>query len=200
VRRNPADGDAHFVLGSALQVSGSTADATRELELADRLAARHEGEERRPGERVPRGLERVRASFEPRGVSGAETTLVATGQREKSEVAAFHLDRARRFFAAENQRDAIDELRRALYLSPYLAEAHLLLGRIYLHGGQTSEAIEALKISIWSEETAAAHEVLAEAWLQSRDVDAARREAERALALDPKSASVRRFLEQLPAR
>ena len=34
VRRNPTDGDAHFVLGAALQVSGSATEAQRELELA----------------------------------------------------------------------------------------------------------------------------------------------------------------------
>jgi tetratricopeptide (TPR) repeat protein len=199
VRRNPADGDAHFVLGAALQVAGSGTEAGRELELAQRLAARHPGEERRPGERVPRGLERMRATIDPPGVTGAETTLVATGEREKTEVMAFHLDRGRRLFEAQNDREAIDELRRVLYLSPYLAEAHLLLGRIYLRGGRTGEAIEALKIALWSEETAAAHEVLAEAWLQFKDVAAARREAERALAMNPGSESARRFLAQLPA-
>jgi tetratricopeptide (TPR) repeat protein len=199
VRRNPADGDAHFVLGAALQAAGSATEAGRELELAQRLAARHPGEDGRPGERVPRGLERMRATIDSPGVTAAETTLVATGEREKTEVMAFHLDRGRRLFAAQNDREAIDELRRVLYLSPYLAEAHLLLGRIYLRGGRTGEAIEALKIAIWSEETAAAHEVLAEAWLQFKDVAAARREAERALAMNPGSESVRRFLAQLPA-
>ena len=200
VRRNPTDGDAHFVLGAALQVSGSTTEAQRELELAERLAARHQGDGRRAEERVPHGLERPHAAFEPPGATGAETTLAATGQRERSELTAFHLDRGHRLYDAQNDREAIDELRRALYLSPYLAEAHLLLGRIYLRGGRTSEAIEALKISIWSQETAAAHEVLAEAWLQSKDVVAARREAERALDLDPDSARVQQFLKQLPAR
>jgi tetratricopeptide (TPR) repeat protein len=199
VRRNPADGDAHFVLGAALQVAGSGAEAARELELAQGLAARHPGEDGRPGERVPRGLERMRATIDSPEVTGAETTLVATGERAKTEVMAFHLDRGRRLFDAQNDREAIDELRRVLYLSPYLAEAHLLLGRIYLRGGRTGEAIEALKIALWSEETAAAHEVLAEAWLQFKDVAAARREAERALAMNPGSESVRRFLAQLPA-
>jgi tetratricopeptide (TPR) repeat protein len=199
VRRNPADGDAHFVLGAALQVAGSGTEAARELELAQRLASRHPGEDRKPGERVPRGLERMRATIDPPGVTGAETTLVATGEREKAEVTAFHLERGRRLFDAQSDREAIDELRRVLYLSPYLAEAHLLLARIYLRGGRTGEAIEALKIAIWSEDTAAAHEVLAEAWLQFKDVAAARREAERALALNPGSESARRFLAQLPA-
>ena len=82
---------------------------------------------------------------------------------------------------------AIQELRRALFLSPYLAEAHLLLGRLYLRGGRPAEAVEALKIALWSEETVAAHVSLAEAFLQVQDQAAARVEIDRALAIDPKS-------------
>ena len=74
------------------------------------------------------------------------------------------LDRGRRFVEAEQDRAAIPELRRAIYLSPYLAEAHLRLGRVYLRAGRAREAIDAFKIAIWSEETAAAHVALAEAY------------------------------------
>jgi Tfp pilus assembly protein PilF len=72
-------------------------------------------------------------------------------------------------------------------LSPYLAEAHLLLGRLYLRGGRPSEAVEALKIALWSEESVAAHLALAEAFLQIQDQASARTEVERALVLDPNS-------------
>jgi tetratricopeptide (TPR) repeat protein len=200
VRRNPADGDAHYVLGAALQVAGSPIEASRELELAERLDASHQDEGRRVGERVPRGLERLHTALTPAGATPAETTLVATAERERSELVTFHLARGRRLLDAENDREAIDELRRALYLSPYLAEAHVLLGRAYLRSGRTHDAIETLKIAIWSEETAAAHEVLAEAWLQAKDVEAARRAAERALAMDPASEAARRVLAQLSER
>ncbi len=50
------------------------------------------------------------------------------------------------------------------------------------------EAIDSLKISLWSAETAAAHAALGEAYRQAKDPDAARAEAGRALALDPASA------------
>ena len=76
--------------------------------------------------------------------------IAESGQRDQRELAAFHLDRGRRFFEQGNDADAIAELRRALYLSPYEAEAHLLLGRIYLRTGQTQAAIDAFKISLWS--------------------------------------------------
>ena len=45
------------------------------------------------------------------------------------------------------------ELRRVVYLSPYEAQAHLLIGRIHLRAGRPQEAVNALKISIWSEDT-----------------------------------------------
>jgi len=110
------------------------------------------------------------------------------GQRDQEQLALFHLDAGRRAFEREADREAIGELRRALYLSPYLSEAHLLLGRLYLRGGRPGDAVEALKISLWSAETVAAHVWLAQAFLQVQDQASARTEIERALALDPKSA------------
>ena len=77
-----------------------------------------------------------------------------------------------------------------------LADAHLLIGKVHLRNGRTHEAVAALKISIWSAETAEAHVLLAQAYLQSRDSAAARAEAERALVLAPASAEARRVLEQ----
>ncbi|MEY4093049.1 MAG: hypothetical protein RLZZ53_248 [Acidobacteriota bacterium] len=186
VRRDPTDGDAHFILGVALQQTGATAEAARERELAARLSSKYAGwESRAPaGDPVPRGLERLRETLMPARV---DTTLT-TGQREQETQAAFHLDAGRRAFQRDADREAIQELRRALYLSPYLAEAHLLLGQLYLRGGRPAEAVDALKVAIWSEETVAARVALAEAFLQVEDQAAARLEIERALALDPKSA------------
>ena len=65
----------------------------------------------------------------------------------------------------EQQHDdeAIAELRRVVYLSPYQSDAHLLLGRIYLRSGRTAEAITALKIAVWSDpNNAEAKRLLAE--------------------------------------
>src|SRR4029077_1966497 len=105
-------------------------------------------------------------------------------------------DRGRRLFEQENDREAALELNRAIYLSPYEAEAHLLLGRIHLRGGRVLEAIDALKISLWSDETAQAHVALGEAYLASKNSAGARAEAERALVLDPNAADARKLLER----
>jgi tetratricopeptide (TPR) repeat protein len=189
VRRNPADGDAHFILGVALQLTGATAEATRERELAARLSSKYAGWESRAGggDPVPRGLERLQEELMP-ARARVDSLFTSAGQRGQENVAAFHLDAGRRAFEREADREAIQELRRALYLSPYLAEAHLLLGRLHLRGGRPAEAVEALKISLWSEETVAAHVALAEALLGIQDQAAARIEIDRALALDPKAA------------
>ena len=84
-----------------------------------------------------------------------------------------------------------------MYLSPYEAQAHLLIGRIYLRAGRTAEAIDALKISIWSADGAPAHAALAEVLMKKGDTRGARAEAERALALDPASAEAKAVLAQI---
>jgi tetratricopeptide (TPR) repeat protein len=200
VRRSPADGDAHFVLAAALAAQGDTAESTRERELARRLSSTYDEMARRPGgEIVPKGLERVKSEVElPH--ARLETKLAASEQRDQEQLATFHLDRGRRLFQGENDREAIAELSRALYLSPYLAEGHLLLGRIHLRNGRIAEAIAAFKVAVWSAESAEAHAMLGEGYRQARDLAAARAEVDRALALDPASKDARQLLEKLEGR
>lgn len=192
VRRDPSDVDAHDVLGVVLQHTGATSEASRERELARRLsAAAAPASAEAPGS-AARGLERLRDRLE-RGGTRVDTVIAASGQRDSTALATFHLDAGRRAFAREADREAEQELKRARYLSPYLAEAHLLLGRLYLRGGRTGDAIDALKIAIWSEETTAARLALAEAHLQAHDTEAAKVEVDRALALDPTSVEAKKL-------
>jgi tetratricopeptide (TPR) repeat protein/TolB-like protein len=201
VRHNPSDADAHFVLGAALAAGGSVAEATRERELARRLSATYEPRAGRAGvDAVPKGLERPRTDVELPHERPVALRLAATEQHDQSELAQFYLERGRRQFEQENDREAAVELNHALYLSPYLAEAHVLLGRLHLRNGRLREAIDACKIALWSAESAEAHAVLGEAYRQSKDSDAARAEAQRALALDPASAEARQLLSRLDAR
>lgn len=191
VRRNPADGDAHFVLATALKGRGSDAEAARERALALQLSSDYRDA---PG--VPRGMERIKTDLDRPLTLRIDTAIATPAQRDQRELAAFHLGAGRRLFAEERDSEALAELRRALYLSPYEAEAHLLVGRIYLRSGRVREAIDALKISIWSEDTAAARIALGEAHLKAGDKESARAQAARALELDPDSADARRLLEQ----
>ncbi|MEP7304066.1 MAG: tetratricopeptide repeat protein [Acidobacteriota bacterium] len=198
VRRNPADGEAHFILGTALGAGGSTVEASRERDLARRLSSVYEQWEKRPGaEAVPKGLERVKGGVELPHARQLETAIANNEQRDQRELARFYLDRGRGLFQQENDSEAITQLNRATFLSPYEAEAHLLLGRIHLRNNRVRAAIDAFKISLWSAETAPAHAALAQAYLQNKDPDAARLEAGRALALDPASAEATDLLGRI---
>ena len=73
----------------------------------------------------------------------------------------------------------------------------MLLGRIHLRAGRPHEAVAALKISIWSRDTAAAQTTLADAYLRLKDLAAARTHVQKALALDPKSPEALDLLKRI---
>lgn len=200
VRRNPADDAAHYVLGVALQAAGSTTEAAREKELARRLSSEYaEWEARQKGvNSAPPGLERVKTDVDVPAALRVENVIVAAEQRDQRDLAAFHLEAGKRAYRGERDAEAIAELRRAVYLAPYQSEAHLFLGRAYLRSGRIDEAIDALKIAIWSEDTIAAHLVLAEAYIQARDEATARTELRWILKADPQNADARKLLDRLP--
>lgn len=199
VRRDPADGEAHAVLAAALQTTGAVAEAARERELATQLSSTYAEWAKKPTgpEPVPRGLERLKSSLDVSMLRRVDSAIAATGQREQRELTAFHLDRGRRFFEQGSNTEAITDLARAIYLSPYEADAHLLMGRVYLRTGETASAINAFKIALWSQETAEGRIALAQAYLQVKDQEGAREALERALVLDPNSAQATELLGKL---
>jgi len=200
VRRDPADGEAHAVLAAALQATGAAAEAARESELATQLSSTYAEWAKRPatpGEAIPRRLERLKPSLEVSTLHRVDNAIAITGQREQRELAAFHLDRGRRLFEQGSNGEAVTELSRAIYLSPYEAAAHLLLGRIYLRTGETAAAIDAFKIALWSQESVEGRIALAQAYIQVKDTAGARSALERALALDPNSSEARELLGKL---
>jgi Tfp pilus assembly protein PilF len=200
LRRNPADPDAHLVLAAALEAVGAGVEAGRERALAQHLSSRYaEAARKGTGELVPRGLERIKDSLSRVQPMRFDKALSAASQRNQQELVEFHLGRARRFFEGRRDGDAEPELRRVLFLSPYHAEAHLLLGQIYRRSGRVRDATAAFRISIWSEETAAAHVALGEVLLEARDRAGARAAVKRALELDPDSADARALLAHLDA-
>jgi tetratricopeptide (TPR) repeat protein len=199
VRRDPADGEAHAVLAAALQTTGAAAEAARERELATQLSSTYAEWAKKPTgpEPIPRGLERLKPSLEVSTLRRVDSAIATTGQREQKELTAFHLDRGRRFFEQGSNTEAITELARAIYLSPYEADAHLLMGRVYLRTGETASAINAFKIALWSQETVEGRIALAQAYLQVKDQVAAREALQRALVLDPNSAEAKELLGKL---
>ena len=198
VRKNPADGDAHYVLGAALLATGAPTEGGREKDLAHHLSSRYADWDKRPAtDPVPRDLERLKEDLEPSALARGDLAFQTAEQKDQRDLARFHLEQGRRLFQQESDREAIAELKRAIYLSPYEADAHLMLGRIYLRSGRLREAVDELKISLWSQETVGAHLALAEAYIQSKDLPSARAEVQRALVLDPQSAEAKKLLERI---
>lgn len=199
VRRQTADAEAHFVLGVILKTTGADAEGEREIDLARRLSSAFDASVRPitlPG--VPLNLERLRVDLDrPRFLLVAAAAGRAD-EADQQDLAAFHLARGRRLFELGQDREAEAELRRSVYLSPYQASAHLLLGRLALRQRRIREAIDTLKVAVWCEESADAHVALAEAYLEGHEPALARSEALRALQLDPQSQGARRLLDRLP--
>jgi tetratricopeptide (TPR) repeat protein len=199
VRRSPADDDAHYVLGASLQAAGSADEGAREKDLARRLSSVYsELDAKRTANSVPRGLERLKTSIDAASMARVESALSAAGQREQRELVSFYLSNGRRFYQAERDAEALAELRRVVFLSPYESEAHLLIGRILLRGGSPRESIDALKISVWSRDTPLARLALAEAYVAARDFASARTEAQAVLNAEPSNTAAAALLAGLP--
>ena len=197
VRHDAASGDAHIVMSAVLAGSGKGMEAGRELDLAKLLGTRLDAAAVTIGDRVPAGLEHLPVDLDTPSAARIDLARSAPAAREQQETAAFYLEQGRRLIASERDRDAIDQLRRSVYLSPYEDEPHLLLGRLYARGGRLSEAIDEFKIAIWCRETVEARVALGSAYLQAGDRDAARREATRALVLAPDSSEARALLSRI---
>ena len=157
VRRNTSDGDAHYVLGIALQAAGAPAESARELGLARQLSSKYAEWEKKPAgaDRCPRRWSAPARTSRPCTAPQLDAAQLTSAQHEQQQLSAFHLERGRRFYESEHDRDALIELRKAIYLSPYAAEPHLLLGRVLMRTGQTKDAIDAFRIAVWSQDSAA---------------------------------------------
>jgi tetratricopeptide (TPR) repeat protein len=197
VRYDAADGDAHLVMSAVLAGAGRGVEAQREFDLARLLGTSGEIAGSTPAAKVPPGLERVQMDLTSAGGASANALIANPAQRDQQETARFHLNRGRQLFNEKKDREALEELRRAIYLSPYEDEPHLLAGRLYERAGRLNEAIDEFKVAIWCRETAQARLALAEALFENGDKDAARKEAERALVLDPQSPAAKELLKKI---
>ena len=167
VRRNPADGDAHFVLAAALiraappkpLASGSWPS------VSPRHYEEWDGGRRRKPSRPGAGEERRRAAADTRRRSLAQPASGISGSwRVSTSIAAAHVRDGARSKRAH-------ELNRALFSVALRGRAHLSSGG-FTCAAAASEAIDALKISLWSEETARGARALGEAYLEAKDLAA----------------------------
>ncbi len=191
VRREPADGAAHRVLSAMLVAQSKTVEAQRELDLAKVLGAGDATNA--PDKTVPKNLERLLPELSP----SFDARHLLVGAADQEQTATFYLDRGKRLADEMRDREAIDELRRAIYVSPYLDRPHILLGRIYQRTGRLSDAAGEYALALWCQETAEAHAAMAGLQLATGKRDLARASANRALAMDPSNAEAKEVLRQL---
>ena len=196
VRYDAADGAAHLVMSAVLAGQGRRVEAGRELDLARVLGTPFDPATVELDVSVPAGLERLPTSLDL-DTDYRRTAIANPDARDQQETAAFHLGRARRLIDSRQDREAADELRRAIYLAPYEDEPHLLLGAIYQRGGRLPDAIDEFTVALWCRETAAGHVALGAALFETGALEEARRAAERALALDPGSTDARTLLDRI---
>lgn len=168
VRRNPADAEAHWVLGTALVQLGATVEGQRERYLARQLSGTDErGTVPDETSGVPAGQERLSPRLQAARRRG-QPLDVPSSAADRANLARFHLDAGRRAFDRADDREAIAALRRAIFLSPYLAEAHRLLGQLYLRADRIDEAVAALRIALWSDDTPETRQLLTAATARLR--------------------------------
>ncbi|MEO6224197.1 MAG: tetratricopeptide repeat protein [Vicinamibacterales bacterium] len=197
VRFAPADGEAHLVMSHALLTAGRKVEAQREFDLAKQLGTSLDPGSLVLSEAVPAGLERLVGRLDLRTYVAVNAAIANPAQREQQELAEFHVGRGRRLFEQDDDRAAVGELRRAIYLLPYNDEPHLLLGRIYQRGGRLRDAVNEFRIAVWCRDTSIAHVRLGEALLDIGDRNGARQEVQRALALAPDSPEARALLARI---
>ena len=187
------------MLFRSLAASGSAVEGQRETELAKRLSSTYaewEAAQTRAGG-VPRGLERVKSELDAWGMDRVQNLITAAEQRDQRALASFHLQAGQRLFDAGRDTDAISELRRAVYLSPYDRDAHLLLGRASARIGRLPEAIAEFKIAIWIDDRNDARLTLAAAYADTDEIALARAETQVIRARDPMNAEARQLADRL---
>ncbi len=197
VRHDATIGDAHLVMSAVLLGDGRTAEASREMDLAKLLGTRADIEALLVTDKIPAKLERLPTTLDVAPLTRLQAAITAPDERAHEETATFYLNQGRTLAGAGRDREAVAALQHAIYLSPYDDEPHVMLGRLYARGGRTGDALDEFKVAIWCRETPAARLGLARAYLDAGNAVAARREAERALALDPNSGEAKALLKKI---
>jgi tetratricopeptide (TPR) repeat protein len=185
VRRDALDARARVVLAWALKRAGRAAEAAEEWKGVTALAPNYET---LSAPDVSRRFERILPS---------ERLLAERAGRTAPEVAVTLVARGERRLRAGDLDGALRELTRAVYLDPYAARVHLLLGRTYRARSEWEKAESELRMALWSTGDASARLELAAVLKEMGRKNEARAEAGKVLKDDPKNAAARRLLEGL---
>lgn len=193
VRYGAQDGEAFYLLAKASERAGKAADATEALDQAKRYLPQFAQWETK--RQIP-DLSRLKVRFSRVGLknyqkqstTAAAPTTAGTGGTSDPASVSSAMAHARELFAANNDRQALDELGRVLQVNPDNAEAHLLRGRIYERGGDYTRAVEALKAAtFWDPKSVTAYVALGRIYVFKNDCSNAQAAMRKAISLDPTS-------------
>jgi len=117
-----------------------------------------------------------------------------------AEHAAVHLSRGQKFLTENRLAEAERELTEAISLDPDSAAAHLTLGEVYELESRHRDAASELGTALQIKNDLTAHVWLARVDLALGQTQAARRESQAALNLDPHNRYAERVMEQIRGR
>lgn len=195
VRLSAMDGEAYYLLWKACERTGRSAEAAEALDQAKRhLPSFAQWETKKS---IPE-LSRLKTRFSraalirlKRDRDAATAVPSATGSAEASIAANDSMVRAREFYQAGRDREALDELGRVLQSNPDNAEAHLLRGRAFERMGDYDRSIEALKAAtFWDPKSVAGYVLLGRIYVFRNDCASAQAAVRKALQLDPSQSDV----------
>lgn len=202
VKRRANDGEAHYLLARSLERIGKQTEAAAALDQAKRTLptfAQWETKRQMPD------LSRLKNRFSKSAIYRLiNESRLDTGEASAPGEAGTSVDqamqRARDFFAASRDREALDELARVLQVRPDAYEAHFLRGRVFERRGEYQKAIEALTAAtFWNPRLTQAYVILGRIHVLNKNCAEAQAAATKALQIEPSSSeavALRRLVEQ----
>ncbi len=201
VQTDPNDADYRFNLALALYKSGDAAGAARQLREA--IAHKPDDVESREllstigsgatpvsinSGRLP--MERLKENYDESSYRQLALEIENAMERNLANTdpkthAQFHVDRGREMFDKGLLEDASREFREAVMRDPTNGLAHVGLARIAENKGDTATARREAETSLQLSPTASAYIVLGRLDLRENHLDAAEKNADHALALEP---------------
>lgn len=193
LRFTALDGETFYLLWKASERAGRAAEAAEALDQAKRhLPSFAQWETKKA---IP-DLTRLKTRFSraalirlKRDRESVAALPASAGGTDGSAGVADSMGRAREYFQAGRDREALDELGRVLQVNPDNAEAHLLRGRVFERTGEYDRAIEALKAAtFWDPKSVPGYVLLGRIYAFRNDCPNAQASVRKALQLDPSAA------------
>lgn len=191
---NPTDGEAYFLIAKALEkIKDSTAadldnQARRFLTVNNKYAKLESAWKKGGLSGIDLRVENItRREFESL-VALTENNPVLSLQKPLNEAEAL-LEKAKEYYKAGRDDDAMTVLNRIIIQEPMSAESYLLKGKIYFRQGELEDAESNLKTSLfWNNQLIDAHILLGRIYLQRGDCLQARNYTASALIIDKNNA------------